>query len=238
MNSHGEDLYEDLSESKKKHYLSSQELDILRLPVFNEEVGLLGYYQGFNDGAYSFVGDEVEYYAERVLYEIENGKQLTDYYPTDCWVPREQLSYVYDPRCRPWYLASLEEKYNVIMTTYLSLDGLRTYVSLSKSILDENKDDITGVSAIDLDFEPIKDYLVPLADVNNLEGLYLVSSNATEVLFSELQEFSQDYLYVSNHIFRINKDSPKSADQEAFEAAFLPLMYDEKDGMLPTSETH
>jgi len=66
----------------------------------------------------------VTYYAKRALYEIENGKQLYDLeVPEGCPTPREELSYTFDPRCRPWFLSSKKSPYKAVMTTFSSIDG-------------------------------------------------------------------------------------------------------------------
>ena len=85
---------------------------MLRITLFNVEgSGIVTYFQGFHNGAYSYVGDEVNYYAARALVEMNSSERLLreDYDADVCWLPIEELSYTYDPRCRPWYLASLAQ---------------------------------------------------------------------------------------------------------------------------------
>ena len=71
MNRYNETEYEDLLDDSKARYLESQVLDILRLPLFNSDAtSIVTYYQGFNNGDYSYIGDEVETYSERAAIEI------------------------------------------------------------------------------------------------------------------------------------------------------------------------
>ena len=71
MNRYNETEYDDLLDDSKARYLESQVLDILRLPLFNSDAtSIVTYYQGFNNGDYSYIGDEVETYSERAAIEI------------------------------------------------------------------------------------------------------------------------------------------------------------------------
>ena len=120
MNRFNETEFEDLLDDSKARYLESQVLDILRLPLFNSDAtSIVTYYQGFNNGDYSYIGDEVETYSERAAIEIENGKQeITAITQEECWVPLEDLSWTYDPRCRPWYITARENIDTVELTTF------------------------------------------------------------------------------------------------------------------------
>ncbi len=83
------------------------------------------YYQGFENGGYSYVGDQVSHYASQFEEELAAGKKLLrkDYDPATCNIPIEDLKYAYDPRCRPWYLGAKLDPNYVVLTSYLSLDG-------------------------------------------------------------------------------------------------------------------
>ena len=71
-----DETFDSMSEEKQTIYLRSQELDVIRIPPFNAVNGdIETYYQGFDtDGAYSYVGDEVTYYASRAVEEFEQGR--------------------------------------------------------------------------------------------------------------------------------------------------------------------
>ena len=86
---------------------------------------VITFYQGFENGGYSYVGDEVTFYASKAAVELATGKKLLreDYYPAVCDVPLEELNYAYDPRCRPWYLIAKSDPNYVKLSTFLSLDG-------------------------------------------------------------------------------------------------------------------
>ena len=112
MNWANETYFEDIKLERQKTYLASQVIDVLRIPLFNVEgSGIITYYSGFHNGAYSYVGDEVDYYAARSLEEMNSSERLLreDYDESVCWLPIEELSYTYDPRCRPWYLNALAQ---------------------------------------------------------------------------------------------------------------------------------
>ena len=93
-------------------------------------------YMGFEDGTYSQVGDELEYYSDRAIYEMANGKQLRTEDQENCWLPQEELSYIYDPRCRPWYIKSRNDPENVVIGIYNNLGVTRTYISICKAVID------------------------------------------------------------------------------------------------------
>ena len=99
------------------------------------------------------MGEQITYYAEQAAIEIAAGHRLnrTDYNAEKCSVPLEELSFVYDPRCRPWYLNAKANPKVVKITTYSSLDGGQVFVSISKAIMNaDDKSEILGVTAIDL----------------------------------------------------------------------------------------
>ena len=108
---------------------------------------------------YSYVGDEVGYYAGNMLEEIESGGTLVypeGSYPEEgCWMAREDLYAAYDPRCRPWFYRGRAAPKNVVCSSYPSLDGTFTYISLSKAIINLDNQEILGVTAIDLDLQQI-----------------------------------------------------------------------------------
>ena len=57
--------FDNMDTAKQNIYLRSQELDVIRIPPYNVDgSGIETYYQGFDeDGAYSYVGDEVTSYS-------------------------------------------------------------------------------------------------------------------------------------------------------------------------------
>ena len=88
----------------------------------------------------------------------------------------QDMSWTYDPRCRPWYLTARANFNSVDMTIFESLGGGSMFVSLVNVIKDyENPEQIIGVSAMDLDLTPMTDKLKPLTSISNIEELYLVN---------------------------------------------------------------
>ena len=63
--------YEELDDAEKTYYDTSQELDISRIPLFNN-LGptVTTLFQGFTNGMYSYVGDELDFYSNNMLEEI------------------------------------------------------------------------------------------------------------------------------------------------------------------------
>lgn len=61
------------------------------------------------------------------------------------------------------------------------------YVSLVNVIKNyTDPSQIIGVSAVDLDINPLTEQLYPLTSVSNIEELYLVNRGKQEVLYSEM----------------------------------------------------
>lgn len=68
LNRYDETLFEDMPSDWQEVYLDSQVIDHIRLPLFNSDTtALVGVIQGFDNGAYSIIGDEVDIYADGVL---------------------------------------------------------------------------------------------------------------------------------------------------------------------------
>lgn len=85
---------------------------------------------------------------------------------------REELLYPYDPRCRPWYLASRDDTEHVRITTYPSVDNSTYFVTLSKAIIDrtssidtpptttnEDASDYLGIVGFDIALDTIEEIL-------------------------------------------------------------------------------
>ena len=125
------------------------------------------------------MGDQINYYAEQAAIEIAAGHRLdrTDYNADICSVPLEELSFVFDPRCRPWYLNAKADPNFVKITTFSSLDGGQVFVSISKAIMNaDDSSEILGVTAIDLDMAQMQKALETFTSIQEVEELYLVST--------------------------------------------------------------
>ena len=186
-----DETFDSMSTAKQNVYLRSQELDVIRIPPFNSANGAIeAYYQGFEeDGAYSYVGDEVTYYAGRAAEEIEKGRLVQTEVPEDCPLPIEELSYIYDPRCRPWYLAAKSTPDVVLISNYMSLDGTRTFCSLSKALLDDSDPTkVIGVSSLDLNLGSIAQVIMDLVGYNDVINMLLVNASDQVVVLSGTNE--------------------------------------------------
>ena len=75
MSWYNETTYEDLPDDRKLAYNVSMELDALRFPLFNApDSNIFSYLAGYESGAFSWIGEEVQVFGERTLYEIKNGR--------------------------------------------------------------------------------------------------------------------------------------------------------------------
>ena len=121
-----------------------------------------------------------------LFYNLTASPLVEDCYKDDpspgcCHIPESEQLLNYEPRCRPWYLKAWKHPGNVILVTYPSLDNLNLWVSLAKTIDDEDGNPF-GVAAIDIDTSFLADVL---SVDNQVKDFFLITTGEQLVLYGD-----------------------------------------------------